>query len=213
VKQAAFALDFDGTLVSCRERHVALAAAIVDELGVSGFDPDRFWAAKEAGASTRAALVRLGIAEAHAARVAALWGERIEDPDWLRLDRPLPGARAAVDRVRAAGMSPLLLTARRDPAAVRDEVARAGLAAAEEVVVVSPFAAAEQKAERLRAAGALGFVGDTESDAQAAAAAGVRFAAVAGGQRSREYLSALGLEVHAGVLDATLAILGDLGRG
>ena len=100
-----------------------------------------------------------------------------------------------------------MLTARRDAAAVREQVARSGLPAAR-VLVVEPRRAAPEKAAVLRELAAVGLVGDTESDAAAAREAGVAFAAVGGGQRDPRFLEERGIRpVYDGVLDAVTALL------
>ena len=191
------ALDLDGTLLDCRTRQCAVLQAVLP----SRVDPAAWWARKRGGATTAAALVALGVDRRRAEAAAAAWTARVEDDEWLALDAPLPGARAALAR---AGF---VLTARRRPGAVARQLQALGLAA--EVVVVDPRRAAEAKAEVLRDRGARGLVGDTESDARAAALAGVGFAAVGTGQRDPAFLLAHGAgRVHEGVLDAVAALRG-----
>jgi phosphoglycolate phosphatase-like HAD superfamily hydrolase len=196
------ALDLDGTLVSCRERQVAAAEAVAGPI-----DAERFWSAKQAGSTTREALAAQGVRDAEAA--AHAWAASVEDERFLALDRLLPGARAALAEARAAGHRLLILTARRDAAAARLQIERLGLLAlVDELVVVDPARAAEEKTRVLHLRGASGLVGDTESDARAAASAGVPFAAVAGGQRSGAFLRRHGIQtVHGGVLAAARALL------
>ena len=193
------ALDLDGTLLDCRRRQVELARHVAPAL-----DGRRFWAAKRMGATTRSALAEQGI---EGAAAAAAWGAAIEDPEWLALDAVLPGAVEAIERARAAAFEPLVLTARRDAAAVREQVARSGLPVAG-VHVVDPRRAAPEKAALLRELAAAGLVGDTESDAAAAREAGVAFAAVGSGQRAPRFLEARGIRpVYDGVLAAVAALL------
>jgi phosphoglycolate phosphatase len=58
---------------------------------------------------------------------------------------------------------------------------------------VAPARTVQEKAQVLRAEGADFFVGDAESDAAAAQAAGVPFAGVTTGQRSAGYLARHGV--------------------
>jgi len=199
------ALDLDGTLLSCEDRQVAIALDVMD-----GVDGARFWADKQAGATTAAALSAQGCNDANA---AARWVAQIEREDWLALDRPLPGAAEAVSEARRRGLRVVILTARRDPEAVRRQVAEHHLADPSDVLVVDPADASSQKGRILRELGAIGFVGDTESDARAADLAGVPFACVAGGQRSASFLLDQGLRpVAGGVLAAVQALLDPRGR-
>jgi phosphoglycolate phosphatase-like HAD superfamily hydrolase len=197
------ALDLDGTLVDCRARQVALAAALVPAL-----EQKRFWAAKRSGASTFAALVACDVTSDEAETAARRWAERIEDDGWLVLDRPLAGAADALARLRRSGLRLLVLTARRRVVAVRAQLASLGFAAQVDATeIVDPADASAYKAVVLRRYDAVALIGDTESDARAAGAAGVRFLGVASGQRSRDFLAAHGVEpVYEGVLDAVAAL-------
>jgi len=203
VTAGTVALDLDGTLIDCRERQVAVARALVPAL-----DGDRFWAAKRDGATTRAALEALGVAVADAAAAASGWAAAIEDDEWLALDAPLPGAVEALAALRAAGRRLVVVTARRRGDAVGPQLERLGLRALVDAVeVVSPRDPARGKAPILRTHAAAALIGDTESDAAAAAAAGVRFLAVGTGQRSPRFLAARALTpVYADVGAAARAL-------
>ena len=191
--------DLDGTLLSCRERQVAVAVHVAGPL-----DEPRFWRDKRAGATTAAALRAQGIPDPDSR--AQEWVAAVEEPGWLRLDRPVEDAAAALAAARAAGMWPAVLTARRHSARVRDQVGTLGLDV-DRVVVVSPREAAAEKALALGELDAAGFVGDTESDLAAAQRAGVPFAAVSTGQRDARFLSRHGAaEVHGSLLDAVRAL-------
>lgn len=191
----AFAFDLDGTLIDCAPRQVRLAEALLAEHGADPIDPERFWACKRAGASTRDALERLGVEPGMAATVHRAWVERVEQPRWLAHDRLLPGAREVLERVREAGLIPMILTARRDGESVAGQVRDLGLSAlVAEVAVVDPARVATEKAAWLRSRRPAAYVGDSESDAEAARVAGVPFGAVACGQRDAAYLRARGAE-------------------
>ncbi len=208
-----FALDLDGTLIDCRPRQVELTSAILAELGAPPVDRDALWASKREGATTREALLAAGI-PAHVVETAvSRWVARIEDPTWLSRDPVLAETPRALAAVRSVGMSPVVLTARRDSTAVRDQVARLDLDV-DEVDVVDPSDSMAAKADRLRALGAVAYVGDTEADARAAAAASVLFAAVGGGQRSERFLRAEGVaDVRADVFAAVTTLLARIAAG
>jgi phosphoglycolate phosphatase-like HAD superfamily hydrolase len=199
------ALDLDGTLIDPRPRQVAALAALLDP--ALEIDGDRLWELKRDGLTTRQALVRLGLDAEVARGLSERWVATVEDPGWLLLDRLLPGVADALGALAAAGTRPLILTARQDAERARDQVAALGLLRwCAEVEVVSPNAAVEEKAVQLVARGCRAFVGDTESDARAAAIAGVDFAAVTSGQRSPEFLLAAQLPSFETLAEALRAL-------
>jgi len=207
-----FAFDLDGTLITCRERQVAVARDVIGELGIGALDEARFWSEKRAGATTLAALREMGVDDGLARRAARDWAGRIEDPGYLEIDRPLPGAQTALERARNAGFEPVIVTARRDALEVARQVMRLDLLRSRaNLFVVEPDRATDQKAETLSKVGAVAFVGDTEGDARAAADAGVPFAAVLTGQRDSDFLARhAGAQVHPNVDDATRDLLAQL---
>ncbi len=73
--------------------------------------------------------------------------------------------------------------------------------------VVDPGAAVVAKAAVLERLAPAGFIGDSDSDGEAAARAGIPFVAVATGQRSRSYLAQRGY-VAARSLPAAVHTLG-----
>jgi phosphoglycolate phosphatase-like HAD superfamily hydrolase len=204
LRSRPLALDLDGTLVDARPRQVAALFGQPRPEVLESLDPEAFWTLKRDGMSTRAALGRLGVGAEAAAGLAERWVEMVEGPDLLGLDRPLPGTMEFLEGLAAAGDRPWVLTARRHPDRVSDQFAGLGLEGlCAGLAVVSPAAAAEQKAERLIGLGCRAMVGDTESDGRAAELVGIPFAAVTSGQRSPERLRAAGFETFDTLADAT----------
>ncbi|MGH2914914.1 MAG: HAD family hydrolase [Solirubrobacteraceae bacterium] len=210
------AFDLDGTLLDARERQVGLAMAISRRCRWTEFDGRRFWSAKRRGATTVQALLRMGAALALAERIGNGWQAQIEHPRWLALDRPLPGVPRVLERVIDSGFAPVLLTARRDSDALQNQLRTLGLHhLLDQVHVVCPDRITTEKAAVLRRPSILAYVGDTEADAAAAAAAHVPFAAAASGQRNRSFLRARGIErvfpAVGGAVDALLSeVLADV---
>ncbi|MEU7089925.1 HAD family hydrolase [Streptomyces achromogenes] len=102
----------------------------------------------------------------------------------------MPGAREAVDAVRAAGGRTMVVTAKYEPNA-KLHLSHLGI---EPDVVVGDLWA-EQKAEALREYGASVYVGDHVGDVRGARAAGAFSVAVATGPCPAEELGAAGADV------------------
>lgn len=202
-------LDLDGTLTDARPRQLATLCEAARELRLPCPDADAVWRRKRAGLSTREALRALDVPDPEAAALAARWVERVEDDDMLALDRPHPAAARALGLIGDAGAAAIVLTARRREAAVRSQVA--GLFGDKicDVLVVAPGSVIAGKAAALRElAPVVGYVGDTEADAEAAGRADIPFAAVAGGQRDPDWLKARAhCAVYPDAADAVRALL------
>ena len=202
---SSLVLDLDGTLLDARLRQVGVAAEAVRELTGRHLEEDAFWTAKREGATTFSALSELGFAAADARAVAERWAARVESEEWLARDRALPGVASVLGDLRNRFAAVVVLTARRRVEGARASLAAAGLAdLVDEVTVVDPSVSVEAKAEVLGRRRPAAFVGDTESDGEAAVRAQTWFTAVATGQRSASYLAARGYHV-AGTLRAALA--------
>lgn len=188
VSERTLALDLDGTLLDCGPRQVEALHAV---LGEPYPDPTGFWQAKRGGATTLEALVALGMAEQQAAEIAAQWRITVEDDDLLAVDTLLPAVEQTLAAARTSVDRLVIITARRRGDAAVAQCERLGLMTLlDEVIAVDPTAASESKAAVLTDIAAFAFIGDTASDARAAAAAGVPFAAVTTGQHAREVLLA-----------------------
>ncbi|MEU3193876.1 HAD family hydrolase [Streptomyces sp. NPDC006992] len=122
---------------------------------------------------------------AMAARYRALYPDHAIAPTTA-----LPGARAALDAVRAAGGRTLVVTAKHRPSAAL-HLDHLGLAP--DVLVGELWA--EGKAEALTAHGAAAYVGDHVGDVRGARTAGARSVAVATGPCPEADLAAAGADV------------------
>jgi phosphoglycolate phosphatase-like HAD superfamily hydrolase len=204
--RAVFATDFDGTLVDCRRRQLAVVA---EALAARGADSSRdflgrHWRLKREGMNTCDALIHEGMDQGLAKRIADDFKAVVEDERFLVLDRPFPSVERTLDLLRREGYSVHVLTARTRPGSVAAQIERLFGRSVDEVHVVSPRRAADEKAAILRTIEPVCFVGDSESDAQAASAGNVPFFGVSCGQRSATHLRAHGIRVHSRVRDVVL---------
>ena len=170
--------DLDMTLVDPREGVTAAMAALEAELG-AGIDTQ--WAAANLGPPAELVLARWLPPDAVE---SAAWRYR-ELFERLGLDKTtaMPGAADAVQAVRDAGGSVIVVTAKYEPHA-RATLDAVGLSA--DAVYGLRFAAA--KADALLIHGAQVYVGDHPADVLAARASGAVAVAVASGPASRAEL-------------------------
>lgn len=192
--------DVDGTLLDSSARHTVLLRDLFREEGLAwpAAAPD-YLAYKADGHSTRAWLLEAGLTEEQAADLATRWQARIETPPYLALDRAYPDAIPFLQAVRGQGNAVVLVSARQDADALRDTLERCGLLPlAEELLVVPPVHAADEKAARLRGRIAPGdvMVGDTEADLNAARQLELPCYLLDRGFRSRRYWQQQGIKSY-----------------
>ncbi len=193
-KRHKFAFDWDGTLVDCRARQVAVLASVWSRAGkFREMDLELCWQWKREGMNTLQALIKTGVPENKAVEMAAQWKQEVEQPQWLVQDVVFPGALPALTKVVAEGFCVIVVTARMNPDNVQRQVSQSILSGViDDVLVVDPAFASEQKAVVLKQQNAMTFIGDSESDFQAARLSGVLFAGVGCGQRSLACLKKFG---------------------
>ena len=141
--------------------------------------------------------------------MADQWQREIEQPQWLEYDIVLPEGFAALTKAGENGFSVAVITARTNPVNAKKQISTSSLSnLIDDIHVVEPACASEQKASVLKQQNVKAFVGDSESDFQAAQRAGVLFAGVGCGQRSLNYLKSLGVApLFANTLEATNDLL------
>lgn len=205
---SVIAFDLDGTLITAGTRQSWLLRAAARPYGIE-LDVEATWGRKRDGASNLQLLREQGIDEGTAARINAQWALHIESPYWLMLDVPFTDTAAVLATLGRRGHHSILITARGNERWMRQQIARLGLTRYFAAVHCSaPCHAVRQKAEVLSTHGAVWFAGDTESDHAAAQLAGVPFAAMSTGQRSRRYFVRRGVTtVYASLTEAVSPLL------
>jgi phosphoglycolate phosphatase-like HAD superfamily hydrolase len=188
-------LDLDGPVLDVSLRHHRSYEGVLAALGREALPLHAYWALKREGASLGAQLTATG-SEDLEERFRSDWLAAIERPELLALDRVQTGALAALAELRRRGRRVVLLTARRDRAALGRQLSRlrlsslvAGVAAVRpgEDIVRAKVEGAQ--AEGARPGHGL-VVGDTEVDVEVGRLLGLRTVAVACGQRNRARLAA-----------------------
>ena len=191
--------DLDMTLVDSRAGIAQTLQAAAAELGIVLTD-DQIW--PTIGIPLADAL-RQWMSPEQADRAMATYRARYPETG-VPITTLLPGAREALDAVRALGGRTAVVSAKVEPA-VRAVLDQVGLVA--DVVVGDRFA--QGKAEVLLELGAQVYVGDHPGDVVAAVGAGAASVAVATGPTSAADLSAAGADVVLGSLAELPAWLGE----
>lgn len=181
--------DLDGTLVPCHEKQVYALQKAAESLNVRYGMYDRFWDLKRNGATTFQALCGTGVESPIADRLAQRWIELIETWECICKDRVMPGV---VDSLRelSSHADLLLLSARQDAFIFDRQIITLGLKQHFQRCQAVPVgrSAVAAKASYLRQHEARCYIGDTESDAEAAAEANIPIYLVSSGQRSEYFL-------------------------
>lgn len=180
-------LDLDGPILECSDRHYAVYAQVCSEAGLEPLPPQTYWEQK-----------RQRVRVLHPPLLAK-WIERVEQPQYLKLDTIQPHAAAVLARWAARGDTLRLVTLRRHQEHLREQLEDLGLTRFfDRVIVCDPALGGKGKADRA----ALGvppaelrasiWIGDTEVDAAAAAELGcAKLYLVSCGIRTEEYLRSL----------------------
>jgi len=188
-------LDLDGTLVDVQEKYCRLHTDIAKGLGYRPMPPDRYWAQKRRGASLKAILCDWD--EPARRAYNRRWLASIEAPDYLRLDKLVPGTREALGSLTQR-FRLVVVTMRRNGSELRRQ-----LRALEiddyltGVVAAADYPSADYtKAQLLRLSGETDgqrsiVVGDSEADVQTARELGAPAVCVLSGIRDRPFLNAL----------------------
>jgi phosphoglycolate phosphatase-like HAD superfamily hydrolase len=185
-------VDFDGTIVACEARQMAVLSAVASRHKVC-LNLRSVWEHKRAGLNTRDALVLTGIPNNQSSALQAEWMSEIEDIGWLSLDKLFPGVRAALGAWSSSGNSLTLLSARSRGEWLTCQVRNLGIRKYfESIVCVDPLQAVAQKSKVLVDIKADIFIGDTEADYESASLARTEFIAVSCGQRNRDFLATRG---------------------
>lgn len=188
-------IDLDGTVLDISAKYWRLHLDLTKLLGGPPIERERYWEMKRQGASIDG--IWTDCPEGLWERYQEAWGPRIEDRSYLSYDRLHPGALGALQDL-AEEHRLILATMRRDPVALRSQLAELGVLPLFNGVLCSADLPSKhpQKAALVRHGAALGLrpgmvVGDTEEDIVAGKELGVPTVGVMNGIRSRETLEPL----------------------
>jgi phosphoglycolate phosphatase-like HAD superfamily hydrolase len=190
-------VDLDGPVLDGKHRHYFCYQKILVERGFIPLDLESYWGMKRERADRREQLKAVG-AEGIYEDFLAAWLELIEQPEALSLDRLQPGALEKLQEWRDQGLSLILVTLRRYPDRLHEQLRRLKLEPVfDHLAVCEHRAGGLGKAEKVRtisrhiSARHCLWIGDTEVDIEGARAFGCRVAAVTCGLRTEVYLASL----------------------
>ena len=191
-------IDLDGTLLDSRRRHVEALLRVAGHLAIP-FSEDKarcYFELKCNGATGVEALRQLNVPAAE--DIAQRWLALIENTEMLTLDKLYPDTLEVLKRQQHAGDIFVLVTARRDSAAVKHQIASLGLEPVlHEIIVLNPMDQTRSKAIATKNHGLQAVVGDTEVDLGWAENLSVPFFASAFGFRSVEYWRQQNVDTYA----------------
>ena len=188
-------LDLDGTLVDVQERYCRLHTDIAKGLGFQPMPPYRFWAQKRRGAPLETILSDWD--EPARRAYNRLWLASIEAPDYLRLDKLVPGTREALETLTQR-FRLVVVTMRRNGSELRRQLRELEIDDyLTAVIAAADYPSADYtKVQLLRLSGEKNgqraiVVGDSEADVQTARDLGAPAVCVLSGIRDGPFLKAL----------------------
>ena len=193
-------LDLDGTVLDVRKRHYAAYVAVCEMRDVKGtpIPEAQYWHWRCAGKSVADIVKATKIFPTKYRLYQARFDERLEVPELLMLDTPRTGVETFLGKLHTK--TPIcLVTLRRDAEALESQLASMGLRKYFATVLAgvpptprrpNPTLRGEYKASLIRDRYKLLptqslYMGDTETDVQAARALGFDIFLVEGGHRSK----------------------------
>jgi phosphoglycolate phosphatase len=188
-------LDLDGTIIDTSERqyHVYLDSVTAIGSVSTGRCPEKstFWAKKRSGKSTVEILPK-SFPSSLVEEFREEWRSRIEQREYLRYDEFHQGAQDALYQLKRQDIRLLLATNRTMTENAYWQLDELGISDLFEATYVIPHDR-ETKSERLKREetnfpGGSVFIGDSESDIEAARRLGITSIAVESGVRSRRKL-------------------------
>ena len=185
-------MDFDGTIVSCRDKQIA---RLKDGLDTAGQDIDwsAVWRRKRRGLNNDAALAPHRLGTELRDKMKEFWLQNIETEHYIRYDEVLPGVHRALAHL-SDRHDLFLISARKNPVLLFQQIDALGLVKHfQKVITVPPENAAQGKAQAFAELALDGYIGDTEADFSAASTSGITSYIVGTGQRSASFLIGQGV--------------------
>lgn len=204
--------DFDGTLIDVSARHHGVYAEVTAEFGGRYLDQRVYWNLKRNGVGWADILIKSGLSGDVVEPYLKRFRDRIEQPRYLKLDRPIAGALETIDRL-AKTYGCYLVSLRRRGDNLRSQLEWLGLAPYF-IEILSGHSESDGVDVKIRLVRqALGddggvIVGDTETDIVTGRTLGLTTIAVSSGLRTRTLLDELRPDHVAGTIAELPSLLG-----
>lgn len=185
--------DLDGTLITCENKQKYVLFSILNCIsGINFSELNTWWELKRNGYNTEQALIALGFPMAKL--ISEKWVEIVESFSNCFLDSPYSDSLTSLQYLKTNSINHIsILTARSNTLQAYQAIYRFGFDKyIDDLVVVNPKYAVQEKMGYLKKSNPFFFVGDSESDYFAANKSKTRFIALSRGQRSIEYLKNIG---------------------
>ncbi|WP_426240736.1 HAD family hydrolase [Pararhizobium sp. DWP1-1-3] len=185
-------IDFDGTLVTCRDKQIACLRDGLPHMHAKVNWP-LVWRRKRNGHNNDRALAPYKLDEGTKLQLKTFWDSNIEAEHYQGYDKLFPGVLRTLQALRARHQL-YLISARKHPEGLYRQLGRLGVSELfANVKVVSPQDAVQAKAKEFSDLGINCYIGDTESDFSASLAAQIPCYIVNTGQRSASFLKQSGV--------------------
>lgn len=181
-------LDLDGTLISCKQKQLALLGSILKAYG-ENLKLEEIWMLKRKGANNLQALLTLGVDNGLAQKITRDWCFQIEDYQWACLDTPYYGVLDTLRKLKSAGHSLHVVSARNNKINAFLQMKKYPLSGLFDSVDFVSYRRNERKSDIFIGRKLEVYFGDTEADYMEAKAAKIDCYLMANGMRDAQFLS------------------------
>jgi phosphoglycolate phosphatase-like HAD superfamily hydrolase len=184
-------LDLDGTILDSRTRHIVVLENILKEYGIANHDISDFVKYKASGNRTVDYLTQvIGLHDNVAEVLAKLWGEKIEQEEYLKLDVLYADAIPFLNNIKQRGYKIIIISARKNKKYVIGKIKMSSInELVDDIVIVSPYNAIVEKYNVISGGKTEKsfIVGDTEVDYEAGKRADINTLMLNRGFRNKKY--------------------------
>lgn len=179
-------VDLDGTLISCKEKHVCLMASLLKAYNIK-INMDVFWALKRKGFSNIKALNFFNLDNEVLKKINNQWVDMVENLEWLNMDKPLDGVFEFLSDIRDSKSSLHLISARNNVSNALIQIKSLNLYKYFDTVSFINIKNNEKKSDIFFSIGIDVYIGDTEYDYVMCVESNVKSILVSTGMRDFDF--------------------------